>query len=365
MKILVFGMSGDILGGIERYLLNMNKEFDSLEFGYVIEGSCCIFKDDIEKMKEDLYYVFPKKESIYRNLRDINYLLKKQKDKYSGVYFNIVGAYHFMPFILAKIYGYKVIFHSHNVDTSTPSNFIKLMDNIGRFIIYRLNALRLGCSEKAGKWIFGDKKFIVIRNAIYVEDFAFSEKIRQKRRALLKCEENFIIGFVGRLSNQKNPLRLISVFIEILKYKKESKLLIIGDGELKKSLQVAVSEHHIEDKVILLGNSNDVGEWMQAMDIFVFPTKYEGLGIALIEAQASGLRCFVPEGVIPKEAILTNLIHEEPNVGDEGIWGKDCSKDLYIDRTVYKEKIVAGGYDIHKEAKRLEKIIFKYCIDNR
>lgn len=145
------------------------------------------------------------------------------------------------------------------------------------------------CSDLAGEWLFGENGYIVLPNAIDLSKFHFSTTIREKKRTELSIAPSMsVIGHVGNFNQQKNHVFLIEIFKEILK-EKDSVLLLIGTGALEKNIKEKVLEEGLASKVIFLGLRDDVDAWMQAMDCFIFPSKWEGFGTVLVEAQASGL----------------------------------------------------------------------------
>lgn len=199
----------------------------------------------------------------------------------------------------------------------------------------------------------------VIRNGVQLDRFVFTEDVRRNMRKQLRIEESdFVIGNIGRLSVQKNQIFLIKVFNEIQKRRPNSKLIIIGTGELENEIKQVIEEKQLSQKVIMLSHRNDIPDLMCAMDCFVFPSIFEGLGIVLIEAQAMGLKCIVSDAV-PAEALVTDRcvvvklndsIEKWVNaITDSTIVGHKTSKSTLQD------------YDMKLEIKRLEKL---YLGDN-
>ena len=168
------------------------------------------------------------------------------------------------------------------------------------------------CSEIAGKWLFGknivkSSKFKIIHNAVDYEKFKYNEEERNKIRDDLKIANNdIVIGHVGRFTNQKNHEFLIDVFYEMHKINKHYKLLLIGTGILEENIKAKVEKLKLSEYVIFLGFKNDVYRYMNAMDIFAFPSLYEGLGLGLVEAQANGIPCFATKDTIPSEVKINN-----------------------------------------------------------
>lgn len=203
------------------------------------------------------------------------------------------------------------------------------------------------CSESAGKYIFGKRKFRILKNAIQTDRFIYNEEVREKKRRELGIRNCFVIGHVGRFAEHKNHKFLIEIVSEIVKIRHEAVLLLIGNGELRNQIEKQVDSLDLRQHVRFLGVREDVNELYQAMDAFVFPSIFEGLGIVNIEAQASGVMTFCSDAV-PKEAnvspVYTTISLSEPSEK----WAK-----IIIDKVDHREPrrnmekyIVASGYDI-------------------
>ena len=169
----------------------------------------------------------------------------------------------------------------------------------------------MACSELAGRWLFGNKTFdkgevYILNNAIELDKFAYNEKYRKKHRKELGIsEDTLVIGHVGRFVEQKNHRFLIDIFNEVHKKNKNSVLLLVGQGPLEEEIKEKVNKLGLTSSVKFLGQRSDVNELYSTMDVFLFPSLYEGLGMALIEAQVAGCKCIASD-VIPTDAKITN-----------------------------------------------------------
>lgn len=163
------------------------------------------------------------------------------------------------------------------------------------------------CSKQAGDWIFGQDNFQVLINGFNVKDFIYSDNERKKIRKTLNLEGRFVIGHAGRFNNQKNQTFLLEIFKEFIKVKSNAMLLLVGTGPDLEKIKKLVSIHPNKDKIILYGEASDISGLYSAMDIFVFPSKSEGLGLVAVEAQISGLPCVVSD-VVPKEIVVGNNV---------------------------------------------------------
>lgn len=163
------------------------------------------------------------------------------------------------------------------------------------------------CSKQAGDWIFGQNNYQVLINGFNVKDFIYSDNERKKIRKALNIDGCFVIGHAGRFNNQKNQEFLLEIFQEVAKVNPNAILLLVGTGPNFEKIKDLVSIHPNKDKIILYGESSDMSGLYSAMDIFVFPSKREGLGLVAVEAQISGLPCVVSD-VVPKDIVVSNNV---------------------------------------------------------
>lgn len=213
---------------------------------------------------------------------------------------------------------------------------------------------RIACTYDAGRFLFGNNRFSVIKNAIDVDKFIFDAAVRRQIRANLSLQDKFVIGHIGRLDPQKNQMFLLNVFAELLPYKENAVLMLVGDGNDRKKIEEKIHDLHLEDKVMLLGVRSDPEKYYQAFDAFVFPSEYEGLGIVLIEAQTAGLPCLASADVIPQDAKVSNLLKFVPLSAGAKHWAKEILSMPCGERVSPVRQIEESGYSITKEAVKLE-----------
>ena len=205
------------------------------------------------------------------------------------------------------------------------------------------------CSEEAGEWLFGKKiinnnQLKIFKNAINCTEFKFNEDKRKWMRKELGLENKLVIGHVGRFNPQKNHKFLIDIFNEVYKKNKESVLLLVGEGDLLEEMKKYVNKLQLEEAVKFLGLRSDIADLMQSMDVFLFPSKYEGLGVVLIEAQAAGLRCLTSKGT-PKEADVTDTVEFLSLEKSAKEWAKIILEGNN-NRNSYIKSINDKGYDV-------------------
>lgn len=259
----------------------------------------------------------------------------------------------------AKKHGVTVrILHAHS--TRGSNNPIKRIRN------YFLNKMGVkyascyfACSKAAGKYLYGNRnveknKIYYLHNAIEIEKFQYNEQIRNKIRKQMNIAERFVIGHVGRFSAEKNHILLLDIFYEVLKLNPFSVLLLVGSGELEGKIREKVKYLQLNDNVIFTGVQSNVFDYMQAMDVFVLPSLFEGLPVVCIEAQAAGLPCVISDNVT-RETDVTGTI-QFINIENVNDWAKTIIDRKSVKRNNDQQIIIDSGYSIISEAKRLEKI---------
>jgi glycosyltransferase involved in cell wall biosynthesis len=264
---------------------------------------------------------------------------------------------------IAKNFGMRTIAHSHS--TASRGNKIEqFVKNFMQLPIRYIADYLFACSDEAGRWLFGKnvvkkENYKVIKNSIDVEKYTFNNNIRKKIRQSLNIGEELVIGHVGSFTHPKNHKLLIATFNEVQKQVKDAILLLIGEGVLKTEIQNQISHLELKNKVIITGSVPNVNDYLQVMDIFVFPSLFEGLGMAVIEAQASGLQCVIAD-TLPKEAIVTKNV-EILSLNDRPqLWANSILKYSHgYERLNNYEKIKSCGYDIKNTAKWVENFYLK------
>ena len=257
---------------------------------------------------------------------------------------------------IAKQHGIEVrIAHSHNASQDKDLKYpIKMFYR--RYISKYATEL-MACSQSAGNWMFCGASFRILNNAICTVDYRYDYEKRQRIRKDLNLEKNeLIVGHVGRFSPQKNHGFLIDIFYQVKLQYPNSKLLLIGDdrGELADKMKDKVTDLGLTNSIMFTGLREDVADLMQAMDVFVFPSLYEGFPVTMIEAQASGLPCVISDEV-PIECKKTDLIQQWKLNSPATEWARIIIKmGKETIRRDTSELIKKAGYDIAENAKWLQ-----------
>jgi glycosyltransferase involved in cell wall biosynthesis len=220
------------------------------------------------------------------------------------------------------------------------------------------------CSKNAASWLYGKNKcktdkVKILNNAINVDEFSYNEITRRKMKKRLGLkEEELVIGHVGRFSKQKNHSFLIDIFKEINNRNPESILLLVGEGDLLPKIKAKVKQLGLSNKVIFLGVRGDIADLMQAMDIFLFPSLFEGLPVVLIEAQAAGLQCFV-SSKITQESNITGKIKFISLKENVETWAEKLLS-VSVSRNENVDQLFTKGFDSKSTAKWLSDFYLQY-----
>lgn len=352
-RVLVYGMTSNN-GGMEAYVMNYFSHFntDRLIFDFVTDCKAIAWKDEIEKLGGKIYYIPSRRESLKSHMGGLKKIIKE--NKYNVVYFNLLSASGVFSVLAAhSVKGVKTVVHSHNDNVGN----IKV-HNILRPILNRVTDFRLACSDEAGKFMFGEKSFNdgeikVINNAINTEKYKFNHENSKKIREEFLLNNKFVVGHVGRMCYQKNSEFIIEIFNEVLKKKKDSVLLYVGDGEDKPLVEEAIKKYGIEKDVVLTGMRSDVPKLYSAMDVFLLPSRFEGLAVVAVEAQAAGLPCFVSTNVNPHTKLVDNFNFVSLEESAEK-WADIILSSVGTERNCNIQEIIDKGFDINSEVEKLE-----------
>lgn len=340
-------MDGKSYGGITKLMVDIEKNISKdIKFDYLTANN-------IDKKFNNL----DTDRSTLKGRIKFNHRLHKflKKNKYDIVHINS-GAffYVFCCVIICRISGVKkIITHSHN---SPNINIVKrILIKILNPLFRKMTSIKLSCSDKASKSLYTKtKNVIIIKNGIDIDKYKYNEKIRNEYRKKLNVENKCVYGHIGRFEEQKNHDFLLNVFYKIQKVNKNSVLILIGEGSLKQLIEEKAASFGIKDKVLFLGFRKDADKILNAMDVFLFPSIYEGLGIVLIEAQTNGL-----------PVVVSNNVPSEAKISDEYIKIKDFDIDNWVNKVINIQECernnaylntIKSNYDIKQTTKQLEQI---------
>lgn len=346
-------------GGIESFLCNilLHMDLSGLEVDIVaarLEES--VFTEPLKVRGIRFYELSGKANETLRNHRAFRRLLKERK--YDVLHLNIYQSLSLAYARLARNAGVPVrIAHGHNTALRrSPTRRLKLALHHWAGKKYGGDVThRWACSAMAAEFMFGSAAdFTFIPNGINTERFRFDPDTRTRIRKELGVENALVVGNVGRLCYQKNQSFALDVFQILHQRQPESVLLLVGEGEDRKALEEKAKALGIEDSVIFCGITDRVEQLYWAMDVFLFPSRFEGLGIVAIEAQAAGLPVLCSEN-IPREALITEWAARLKLSDGPRVWAEKTLALKGIDREGSTDKVAAAGFDIRTVAERIRK----------
>lgn len=342
-------------GGLESMLMNYYRHIDreKVQFDFLVHRQeRAVFDDEIESLGGKIYRLprlVPWSKAYLSELK----CFFDEHPEYEAVHVHQdclssvilkAAAQHHIPVRIA---------HSHNANQDKNLKYpIKLWYKRS---IPKYATNLFACGKDAGDWMFSGAPYQIINNAIDAAAYAYEPEKRAEMRCQLGLTDELVVGHVGRFNQQKNHPFLLEVFAALLKKEPHAVLLLVGGGEDMPKIQAKAQTLGIAERVRFLGVRSDVADLMQAMDVFVFPSLYEGLPVTMVEAQASGLPCVISDKV-PSECILTDgLVDILPLLANPDAWAAKILEKRRILRTGHHTEITAHGFDITTEAVKLQK----------
>lgn len=347
-------------GGVEAVVMNYYRHLDhnKIQFDFICDDdSTNIPYDEIEKLGGKVILI-PPYQKVFKYQKELRRVLRDGKYKIVHSHINTLSVF---PLYAAKKVGVPVrIAHSHS--TTNKKEWKKnLLKQVLRPFSKKYATNYMCCSELAGRWLFGDKtydegKVYLLNNAIDLDKFKYDKKIRDKKRKELGInEDTLVIGHIGRFVAQKNHTFLIDIFNQFHKKEKNSILLLAGQGPLQEEIKNKVRELGLDDSVRFLGQRNDANELYQAFDVFLLPSLYEGLPVVGVEAQASGLLCFLSDDMTKETKVLDSTVFMSLSNTSEEWTGEILTNLKDYKRINTKNEVSDNGFDIEIEARKLEK----------
>lgn len=306
--------------GIENFIINLYRNIDKVEVQFdflVTRNQEEFFDSEIESLGGEKHTIdyLSTKNIFFRILKESFYIYRflKQHSEYKIIHVHSGTPLRIFYLLAAKLAGCpNRIYHSHSAEVKGPHSKLFLKKTL--FKILRLFFSFVGthffaCSNAAAIWMYPrfltkKGKVQVINNGVDINKFKFNETIREAYRKDLNLENAFVVGHVGRFNHQKNHAFLIDIFCEIKKLKSNAILLLIGEGELFDTIKNKVENLHLTNSVVFMGVRSDVVNIMQAMDVFLLPSNYEGLPVVGVEAQALGLPCYFSDSITDEISLL-------------------------------------------------------------
>lgn len=348
-------------GGLETMLMNYYRKInrDKVQFDFLVHRD---FEADYDKeilaLGGKIYHLPNLNPFGKKYLNALNEFFETHKE-YKIVHSHL-DCMAGIPLKYAKKHGVPVrIAHAHSSNQTKDKKYILKL-------LFKRNITRyanqfFACGTEAGKWMFGIDDFMVLNNAIDAKEYIHNPVVEENIRVEIGLEkEDFVIGHVGRFAPPKNHAFLIDVFYELSKKEEKAKLLLVGDGELRNLVENKVKELGLENKVIFAGLRSDVPMLLQAMNVFMFPSIYEGLPVSIVEAQAAGLPCLISEKV-PIECKKTELVEQLSLEEGAGKWAEKIRVCKERERVNTYEQLKKAKFDIEENSKWLEHFYLDIC----
>ncbi len=365
LRVLQVGMTRN-LGGIETYLIEQFRHLDKSKIDYDFvnitgEYSIC-YEDEILASGSKIFKVVSRHKNPLLHYWQWFNILLQNKGVYDVIVLNTNSLEYVFPLVLGKIFGIPVrVIHSHNSGFENKQGLARrLLVGMNKKLLAWSANLRFACSQFAGQWMFKDNPYHVIYNAIDIHKYDANPIVREKTRNALGLHTELTLLHVGRFSYQKNHSFLLDIFKEVHRIQPDSVLLLVGDtteeSEFLTEVKRKIKAYGLENVVRLLGRRDDVNKIMQAADVLVMPSFFEGLTVVGIEAQASDLPLLLSDTVTKELGLLPSTQFISLEAGPTA-WAEAIVNSKQHNRQSRYEELKAAGYDIGNETERVEKLL--------
>ena len=365
LRVLQVGMTRN-LGGIETYLIEQFRHLDKSKIDYDFvnitgEYSIC-YEDEILASGSKIFKVVSRHKNPLLHYWQWFNILLQNKGVYDVIVLNTNSLEYVFPLVLGKIFGIPVrVIHSHNSGFENKQGLARrLLVGMNKKLLAWSANLRFACSQFAGQWMFKDNPYHVIYNAIDIHKYDADLIVREETRNALGLHTELTLLHVGRFSYQKNHSFLLDIFKEVHAIQPDSVLLLVGDtteeSEFLTEVKRKIKAYGLENVVRLLGRRDDVNKIMQAADVLVMPSFFEGLTVVGIEAQASDLPLLLSDTVTKELGLLPSTQFISLEAGPTA-WAKAIVNSKQHNRQSRYEELKAAGYDIGNETERVEKLL--------
>lgn len=365
LRVLQVGMTRN-LGGIETYLIEQFRHLDKSKIDYDFvnitgEYSIC-YEDEILASGSKIFKVVSRHKNPLLHYWQWFNILLQNKGVYDVIVLNTNSLEYVFPLVLGKVFGIPVrVIHSHNSGFENKQGLARrLLVGMNKKLLAWSANLRFACSQFAGQWMFKDNPYYVIYNAIDIHKYDADLIVREETRNALGLHTELTLLHVGRFSYQKNHSFLLDIFKEVHSIQPDSVLLLVGDtteeSEFLTEVKRKIKAYGLENVVRLLGRRDDVNKIMQASDVLVMPSFFEGLTVVGIEAQASDLPLLLSDTVTKELGLLPSTQFISLEAGPTA-WAEAIVNSKQHNRQSRYEELKAAGYDIGNETERVEKLL--------
>ena len=340
-------------GGLETMLMNYYRNIDrsKVQFDFLVHRDFkADYDDEIESLGGRIYRISPLNPFSLNYYKELDSFFKEHEEyKIVHVHQDCMSS---IALKVAKKNNVPIrIGHSHSSSQDKNIKYLLKLYYMKSIPTYATHLF--ACGKEAGDWMFSGAKYEIVNNAIDTNRFKFNKELSKKLKEEYQLQDKLVIGHVGRFNYPKNHDFLIDIFNELVKLNNDSRLVLVGSGDLEESIKEKVRTLGLEDYVMFMGSRSDVNEIMQMMDVFVFPSHYEGLPVTLVEAQASGLP-IIKSNNVPDQCIMTNNVYSL-SLGNTSEWAnKILEVSKSFERKDTTQDIINANYDIKTNAFNLQ-----------
>lgn len=336
-------------GGLETLIMNCYRHIDreKMQFDFIVHRPFrADYDDEIEALGGKIYRL-PRLNPFSPGYKKalVEFFTAHPEYRVVHCHLDCMSA---LPLAAAKQCGVPVrIAHAHNSNQDKDWKY-----PLKRLFMRKIPAVAthfFACSQEAGEWMFPGQNITTINNGIETDRFSFSPEMREAVRRELGLGDALVLGHVGRFAPQKNHEFLLDIFHQVHEKNHNAVLLLAGTGPLEDAMKRKAEQLGLMDHVRFLGVRPDVNRILQAVDVFVLPSLYEGLGIVVVEAQATGARSVV-SNTVPRTCALTDLVEFVSLEASPAHWADVILQRCASDRTDRSEEIRSAGYDIQSTA---------------
>lgn len=360
IRVLHFVSTPAIWSGVMSVIMNYYRHINHtlVQFDFMFFSHCeNSYDEEIISYGGRIYYV-KKPGSSLTAAKELNDFFKKHEGRYQWLHNHEVYLSFYLQKMVIRYNLGSFIIHSHA--TRYSDKWLNARRNqILCYPIKFMKCNRIACSKAAGSFLFGremvhQNKVFILYNAIDCKKYQYNQKKREELRDYLGLQEKFVIGHVGRFEKQKNHKFLIESFKILKKQSPDSALILIGSGSLRMLMERKVKDAGLEDDVFFLGQQDNSYDWYQAMDMFWLPSFYEGLPVVAVEAQASGLPCFLAETITEEVELLDTTRRLSLKKGPEFWAAETCKQQDRIRRDEAWCKVENAGFGIESASEALQ-----------
>ncbi len=363
-KRMLCCMSSMNMGGAETFLMKQYRQLDrskyQLDFCVNVQKKCA-YDDEIEALGGRIFRIPPKSKNFIGSLTELKKIVKD--NGYETVFSSSAKAGVAIDLLAARAGGAKRLIHRSSSAGHKGGTVEKITHATLGKLAHIVPDIKLAPSILAAEFCFGKDcvkkgKAHILNNGVDTDIFSFSEQVRDETRRSLGLNDEFTLIHIGRFVEVKNHSFLIDVFDEVVRFHNNSKLILVGEGDLQKKISARAQEKGLGDKVLFLGPRTDIAQLLSAADVLVFPSFYEGMPNVVIESQAMGLKCVISDK-ITEECKITSLV-TQLELGDSSLWSKEILKSLdSYERVNMTALLKEKRYD----ARSTVEDFIKYCFD--